>query len=750
MSIASNIAEEKEKRIRQRLKDDFPHYASKCLFIRTKDGEVEPFVLNDAQRYLHERLEEQRNRTGKIRALVLKGRQQGCSTYTEGRFFWKTTHRRGVKAFILTHLDEATANLFGMAKRFYENCPVLVRPSRSASNAKELIFDTLDSGYKVGTAGSQGTGRGDTIQLFHGCLGLETDVLLANGTVKKLKDIDIGDKVITHKNNIGDVSFISDQEKQSFKLTLKGLRHFPLVSTKDHKFWSRDGWKKVEEISIGDCIGFPIAEISDNGFENSNRYDAGVKCGLSIGKTDADFPNNWKCFGKDFVKGLIHGLADYSGVFYHTYGIEFHLTSNRLSVITSLRNALTSVGYGWSSVYKYPGDFTLKLFGHGAAVLAEDIGEISKDSSSFYKYENETEVKIEDGYAWIPVISIEDNGIVTVRDLEVNHEDHSYCILHGASKNSEVGYWSNAETHVAGALQAVPNSPGTEVILESTSAGRSGLFFEMCNRTLAGEGEYILVFIPWFWQSEYVSQVQNNFVLTSEEELYKSTHNLLDEQIAWRRFKIVELNGAHNFRREYPATVEEAFSSEVLGALWKRELINETRHRGKTLPEFKRIVIGVDPSGGSGAGNDSQGIIAAGLSMDGHVYVLDDATCKLSPEGWGRKVVALYQKHKADRVVAESNYGGDMVKSTIQVVDRNIPVKMCPTGARGKQVRAEPIAALYEQGKVHHVGEFVALEDELVTWTPASKKSPNRLDALVWAITDLMIAPTKPTCWGIF
>ncbi len=166
----------------------------------------------------------------------MKGRQQGCSTYTEGRFFQRVTHYKGLRAFILTHKDEATAAIFGMAKRFYTHCPVSLRPLRSASNAKELVFSLLDSGYKVSTAGSEGTGRGETIQLFHG---------------------------------------------------------------------------------------------------------------------------------------------------------------------------------------------------------------------------------------------------------------------------SEVAYWPNAETHVAGALQAVPDEPGTEIILESTSNGRQGLFYAMCAAAMRGEGEYILVFIPWFWQREY-------------------------------------------------------------------------------------------------------------------------------------------------------------------------------------------------------------------------------------------------------
>lgn len=159
--------DEKERLIRQRLKDDFEHYANKCLKIRTKSGMVEPFALNKAQKYIHERLQKQLIETGKVRALVLKGRQQGCSSYIGGRLYHKVTHSIGIQAFILTHSLEATNNLFKMAKRFYENTPPLVKPEVSASNSKELVFGKLDSGYKLGTAENKNVGRSSTIQLAH-------------------------------------------------------------------------------------------------------------------------------------------------------------------------------------------------------------------------------------------------------------------------------------------------------------------------------------------------------------------------------------------------------------------------------------------------------------------------------------------------------------------------------------------------------------------------------------------------------
>jgi hypothetical protein len=479
---------DREKRARQRLKDDFPHYAQRCLRIKDKgatldaDGGLRRLVLKDPQQHIHAQIEKQLRETGKVRALILKARQQGSSTYVEGRFYWKVSHRKGVNAYILTHEDPATQNLFKMAKTYHEHCPELVRPSTGASNANELVFDRLSSGYKVGTAGSKGTGRSSTIQYFHG---------------------------------------------------------------------------------------------------------------------------------------------------------------------------------------------------------------------------------------------------------------------------SEVAYWPNAETHMAGVLQAVPDAPGTEVILESTSAGPNGIFWSMCMAAARGEGEYQLIFIPWFWSPEYRKPVPSGFQLTSDEEKYKAAHGIDDEQIAFRRAKIIELGGVDHFRREYPATVDEAFKASTTGALWTQALIDQ--HRVPELPKdatgrpiaLRRVVVAVDPSGGAGKTNDEVGIITVALAENGHAYVLHDDSGKLTPNAWAMKAVARYERERADRIVGERNFGGDMVETTVRSVSKTASYKDV-VASRGKAQRAEPVKALYEQGKIHHVGRFVALEDELTTWEPGkSTWSPNRLDAEVWAVTELMLGEDR-------
>lgn len=290
---------ENEKAIYQKLKDDYRHYAAKCLKIRTKEGKIEPFIFNRSQIYLDDKVEDQRRRTGRVRALVLKGRQKGISTYVEGRFYWKVTHRFGVRAFILTHDAEATNNLFDMAKRYHENCHALVKPSTDLSNAKELIFGRLDSGYKLGTAGNKAVGRSSTIQYLHG---------------------------------------------------------------------------------------------------------------------------------------------------------------------------------------------------------------------------------------------------------------------------SEVAFWPNAAEHAKGILQAVPNAKDTEIFLESTANGVGGYFHEQWQLAEAGLSDFIAIFLPWYWQSEYERPIDAEFAMTDEEVELQQIYGLSREQINWRRYKIIELSvggadGTKAFMQEYPCTPTEAFQT---------------------------------------------------------------------------------------------------------------------------------------------------------------------------------------------
>lgn len=181
---------------------------------------------------------------------------------------------------------------------------------------------------------------------------------------------------------------------------------------------------------------------------------------------------------------------------------------------------------------------------------------------------------------------------------------------------------------------------------------------------------------------------------------------------------------------------------ESKGALWKRSLIE--KHRVPMIPQgpgfyFKRIVVAVDPAVTAKSESNETGIVVAGLASDNQVYVLSDLSDIMTPAAWASRVSNAYTLWQADMIVAEGNQGGDLVKSNIQTANSNLPVKIVHA-SRGKVARAEPVAALYEQGKVHHVGVLGDLEDQMCVWEPLSgDASPDRLDALVWAVTDLAL-----------
>ena len=170
------------------------------------------------------------------------------------------------------------------------------------------------------------------------------------------------------------------------------------------------------------------------------------------------------------------------------------------------------------------------------------------------------------------------------------------------------------------------------------------------------------------------------------------------------------------------------------GALWNRDIIDS--NRSASTPDLVRVVVGVDPPGGA----TECGIVVGGKDSNDHYYILDDRSLQDTPDKWAEAVLAGYNVNKADIIVGETNFGGDMVENTLRQAaqSRNISFRYKPVNAsRGKAIRAEPIVALYEQGRVHHVGSFSQLEDEQCEWEPGITQSPNRLDALVWCITEL-------------
>lgn len=203
--------------------------------------------------------------------------------------------------------------------------------------------------------------------------------------------------------------------------------------------------------------------------------------------------------------------------------------------------------------------------------------------------------------------------------------------------------------------------------------------------------------------------------------------------------RIEKYEGTRIGRQELYAELLE----DVPGALWARSLLDELRVKPNETPELQRVVVGIDPGIKSGEDADETGIVCVGLGVDGHVYVLEDQSRNASPTEWANEAISVYRARSADRIVAEVNQGGEMVENTLRMVDKTVPYKGVHA-SRGKAIRAEPVSALYERKLVHHVGAFQQLEDQMTAFTPDFNReeagySPDRLDALVWAITELAI-----------
>jgi phage terminase large subunit-like protein len=207
---------------------------------------------------------------------------------------------------------------------------------------------------------------------------------------------------------------------------------------------------------------------------------------------------------------------------------------------------------------------------------------------------------------------------------------------------------------------------------------------------------------------------------------------------------ILEIEDKYSGTRLGRQELEGEILDDIPGALWTRESIDNHRIKDE-VPDLERVFVSVDPATSAEDGSDETGIVVVGYARDadGYArgYVLEDASMKGQPEEWAKKAVNLYRKHSADKIIAEKNQGGDMVSAVIKAVDRSVPIELVHA-SRGKYVRAEPISALYEQGRVHHVGRFDKLEDQMCLFSvdnlrSPSMGSPDRVDALVWGLTKI-------------
>jgi hypothetical protein len=236
----------------------------------------------------------------------------------------------------------------------------------------------------------------------------------------------------------------------------------------------------------------------------------------------------------------------------------------------------------------------------------------------------------------------------------------------------------------------------------------------------------------------------------------------LNRPFNYAYYKINPIDNLENLSDEYIHELEDLpvkarrrflngeFEDDENGQLWTIELLEQNRVLGQkgTLPDFLRVVIAVDPSGCTGAEDsrsDEIGIMVCALGTDNHGYLIEDLSGKYSPETWGQIIVAAYERHSADRVVGEVNYGGDMVRAVVHAVDNTVPFNAV-TASRGKVVRAQPISTLYEMNKIHHIGYFPEVEDQMCSMTQSGYQgigSPDKVDAAVWGFTELFPGMTK-------
>jgi phage terminase large subunit-like protein len=231
-------------------------------------------------------------------------------------------------------------------------------------------------------------------------------------------------------------------------------------------------------------------------------------------------------------------------------------------------------------------------------------------------------------------------------------------------------------------------------------------------------------------------------------ELVKDPHCVVTRGSTWDNQRNLAPAFISTIIKRYEGTrlgrqeLEAELLEDTPGALWTRERLEAAR--AGDLPVLRRVVVAIDPAVSAKPGADETGLIVAGLGADGLGYVLEDASDHFRVEQWAARAVALYRKYQADRVIGETNNGGDLVEATLRAVDRSVSYKGV-RASRGKAVRAEPVAALYEQGRIRHHGAFPALEDQMCRFTAdidRAGESPDRVDALVWALTELMIEPS--------
>lgn len=237
---------------------DFRFFSANCLKIKDKLGNTTAFDWNSAQELLHESIEDQKRRIGRVRKIAVKGRQQGVSTYVGARFYHNSTMNRGRNTFILSHKQDTSDALFGIVERYQKNNPFA--PHVGTSNVREMEFDRLDSSYYVETAGANASGRGKTTLNFHGCLSPDTWVVEPSGNARRMRDFAVGDLVRTHTGAVAPISFISNKRAETLCVKVLGANE-PVVATPEHRFLTAKGKVALRDLRVGDELVYPVAKV---------------------------------------------------------------------------------------------------------------------------------------------------------------------------------------------------------------------------------------------------------------------------------------------------------------------------------------------------------------------------------------------------------------------------------------------------------------------------------------------------------
>jgi hypothetical protein len=593
---------EREKLIRQKLKDDFPHFATKCLKIRTKEGQILPFTLNRAQLYIHAKLEEQKAMTGKVRALILKGRQQGCCFSPDMKVF--TSDYRWVPLSDVKIGDE----LIACDEETYGKTKAGRKHSRKFRTAKveamqefykevyELVFDNGTILKVTGDhrllfkkrGGCEGVWRhvedaveGDEVRIvartpnyntqtyedgwFAGIIDGEGSWRGKNGGSKRLSVHQIDNEILQrikkylNDRNISYCEVIDYRTKcgQNHKLGEKPVHRIDL-----HRL------PYLMEI-FARCR--PTRFTNDKWYEGHELPGKAAKTGMKpwaklISKRKIGYQKviDLQTTTKTFIcEGVVsHNSTLVGGRFYHQV---IHRFGTQAFILTHALDAT-------NNLYK----MAQRYYENTPNLIKPEVTTSNAKELIFGR--------LDSGYK-----------LGTAENQSVGRSA-TIQLLHG----SEVAFWNHASEHAKGIFQAVPNASGTEIVLESTANGVGNFFHQQWQKAEAGESEYIAIFVPWFWQDEYQSEVPIGFAPTVDEEDLMRQYRLTLNQIAWRRNKIAEFSvngtdGVKSFMQEYPCISAEAFQLTGEDSYVPNELVLRAR-KTEQIDDYGHLVVGVDPA----------------------------------------------------------------------------------------------------------------------------------------------------------